>query len=147
MSLQIGDYTLVNDEKIDRAVNGSMTRGGMLTGGVGRNADEDVLLSKYDELGGLIMKGKLKVKTGSFFDFKEKKTRLEPKVLFEMSMNGRVMVVDESKASALQLAKDELAEAEKTASQNENDDDDSQIKPKKRKVGSKKKDSDEDSAE
>jgi len=107
--MEIKGYTLVNDEKVGRALNG-VEIDGNLKGGVGNGAYfednewkrdgsklsekeaeslETALLAEYDKLGGLIKKGDDKVKMGSFYDFKAKKPRALPKVTFVYRVNGK----------------------------------------------------------
>ena len=71
--MKVGEYQLVNDEKLDRAINGNLTQGGKLIGGVGLDATDEQILAEYDKLGGLIKKDGLKVKQGCFWDVEEKK--------------------------------------------------------------------------
>lgn len=82
--MNIGQFVLENEEKIDRAINGTPGRGGVPQGGVGKDAKPEVLLAEYDRLGGLVTKGGRKIKTGSFFSFKDKKPRTEPEVVYEL---------------------------------------------------------------
>lgn len=84
---KFGDYILPNLEKLDRAINGSVGRGGSMAGGVGKEATPEAIIAEYDKLGGLILtKEGEKVANGSFYDFKEKKSKQTP----------LVRVVDES---------------------------------------------------
>ena len=89
-------YTIVNAEKFERAVNGSMTQGGVLQGGVGEKASDKEKLAEYDRLGGLVLKGKYKVKMGCFYDFAKKAPFAEPKVIFSVRVNDKEMLIDES---------------------------------------------------
>ena len=75
-------YTLVNREKLNRVINGSEGPQGELIGGLGDEATEAAILAHYDKLGGLIRKGKSKVKTGCFWDFEGRKPFAKPKVVF-----------------------------------------------------------------
>lgn len=78
-------YRCVNDEKMDRAINGSNTSEGKLKDGVGENASEGTKLAAYDRLGGLILnKDGYKVKTGSFWDFAKGERIAKPKVMLEI---------------------------------------------------------------
>lgn len=77
----IKGFTLVNAAKFERAINGTVHRAGTPEGGVGDDASDDEILAEYDRLGGLIQKGKNNVKTGCFYDFKNKKPRDNPKVI------------------------------------------------------------------
>lgn len=91
-------YTLANPEKVRRALEGSPTSRGENTGGVARpdgTFDPYALLAEYDRIGGLIRRGTDKVKTGSFYDTKAKKARVEPAVVFQYLVNGEVVEVED----------------------------------------------------
>lgn len=77
-----GKFTFANAEKHNRAIHGSMGHGGMLQGGVGEKATEEAIIAEYDRLGGLILVGNRKVKTGSFYDFDKKAPRETPEIVF-----------------------------------------------------------------
>jgi hypothetical protein len=114
----IQGYELVNEEKVDRALNGRSTAKGLRVGGVANGAfikdgvwfrdgseiseDEAVkiessLLAEYDKFGGLIKRGDDSVKTGSFYDFKSRQPRSTPKVVFTYRVNGRNVDVEDGK--------------------------------------------------
>jgi len=82
MPLLLEKYQCGNEEKFNRAVFGTTGRGGGLVGGVGENATEEAKLAEYDRLGGLILEGKMKVETGSFFDFTKNKPREKPVIVY-----------------------------------------------------------------
>lgn len=89
-------FELLNPEKVERALVGTVTRSGALSGGVQApdgTYNDDALLAEYDRLGGLIRKGDDKVKMGSFFDFKAKKPREKATPVLEFRINGRVQEV------------------------------------------------------
>jgi len=112
-------YTLVNTEKVERALNGvQVQRDGRssIIGGVGKGAYfedekwkrdgvelvekdvtalEDALLAEYDRLGGLIKRGEDIVKTGSFYDFKARTPLAKPHVVFQYRINGELVDVPE----------------------------------------------------
>lgn len=116
----IGEFSLDNDEKRERALHGTGRRDprtGITNSGVGDVASEEALLAEYDRLGGLILKDGLKVKSGSFYDFEAKKPREEPDVKFEMLVDGRVIYATEAQAKAIQAAKDQAAEITEQAAQ------------------------------
>lgn len=71
--MKILGYILDNEEKIERAIQGVNGREGKLYEGVGEDASDEVKLAAYDRLGGLILKGGRKVKTGCFCDLKATK--------------------------------------------------------------------------
>lgn len=78
----IHGYTLVNPDKFERAINGSIVDKGRVVGGIGKEASPEAILAEYDKLGGLIKKGKHRVKMGSFYDFKNRKPHDKPQVSF-----------------------------------------------------------------
>lgn len=105
---EFGDYLLVNAEKLDRAINGVVGHGGVMMGGVGKDADEQTILAEYDRLGGLILKKNggvaydedeegnetekpvdVKVATGSFYDFKARRPRTKPEVKIARNPNRK----------------------------------------------------------
>lgn len=112
----IKGFTLINEEKVERSLSGVQRSDGSSIGGIGSGAYFDTteqiwkkdgtslsaseieklendLLAEYDRIGGLIQKGGDKVKTGSFYDFKGKRPRTEPKVFFTYSVNGKFVDV------------------------------------------------------
>lgn len=114
--MEIQGYTLLNKEKVERALNGTPHGDSTRIGGIGNgayfdttenvwkigsepisedavNALEVSLLAEYDKLGGAIYRGSDKVKMGSFFDFKAKKARIKPDVVFEFRINDKVVEV------------------------------------------------------
>ncbi len=103
-------FTLMNPEKLDRAVNGAIASSGVRKGGVGtkENFEKDPankgkdweaqVLAKYDSLGGYITKDGNKVKMGSFFDFEKKRNKEKSEVVFVFrDLEGRVVELDEGK--------------------------------------------------
>ena len=112
----IKEYTLVNEEKFDRAVNGSMSAEGKLFGGVGENASDEEKLAEYDRLGGLILKGKYKVKTGSFYDFSKRAPRSKPEVIFVFrDLEGDEVEVPEGEEIPLEVKAAEVKKVKKAA--------------------------------
>ena len=112
---KIGEFTLVNLEKLDRAIYGSVGKNGELVGGVGEKAGESAILAEYDRLGGLIRKGKRKVKTGSFFDFDRGEARAKPEVILVLNdLDGNVVEIsgDEELSPEL-VAAENIAEKKK----------------------------------
>ncbi len=79
--MKIGKFELVNPEKLDRAINGSPTQEGT-KGGVGKDAEPAKILAAYDRLAGLVKVGNRKVKTGSFWNFKDDKAFKDPEVVY-----------------------------------------------------------------
>lgn len=110
-------FELINSEKVERALVGTVQRTGALSGGVQKpdgTYDGDALLAEYDRLGGLVRKDGEKVKTGSFYDFKAKRPHAEPAVFLEFRINGRVteVALDEPLPPVVKAAK-VAAEAER----------------------------------
>ena len=118
----IKGYTLVNAEKLDRALNGAQQADSSRIGGVGNGAYyekgwkkegvkleakevdvlETALLAEYDKLGGLIYKDSDKVKMGSFYDFKAKKPFVKPVVKLVFMINGKeVEIVEDAPVPAI----------------------------------------------
>lgn len=90
---KLGTFELVNDEKVQRVIEGSTNSRGELVGGLGEDAIANnpiQVLAMYDKAGGLI-RGKqgARVKTGSFYDFKKRTPREEPVVRYQFNINGR----------------------------------------------------------
>lgn len=102
--MKINGYTLVNAEKVNRAIHGMIGPDGQLFGGVGEDASEDAIIAEYDRLGGLIRKGKSTVKTGSFYDFAKKQVRKEPEVVFVFrDLDGDVVELAEGEEKPIEL--------------------------------------------
>jgi hypothetical protein len=98
--LKVKGYTLGNPDKVDRAINGSPDDKGMPIGGIAKEDgtyDADALLAEYDRLGGYIRKGDDKVKTGSFYDFKNRRPHTKAEVKFIFKVNGEFITVDADK--------------------------------------------------
>lgn len=91
-------FTLVNEDKVERAKNGFLNGENARVGGVaeadGSYVPEE-LVAEYDKLGGKIMVGSDVVKTGSFHDFKTKKPHAKPKIVYTYNINGQVVDVPE----------------------------------------------------
>lgn len=111
---------LVNDDKLHRAIHGSVNRYGLEVGGLIEKYIEedkipdDELLAAYDKLGGAVFKGDIKVESGSFYDFlkKQPKPKSEIVLLFK-DLRGRTVKLKEDEAvpvevqAALKLAKED----------------------------------------
>ena len=122
--MDIKGYTIANLEKWDRAINGTVGAEGKLVGGVGENASDEEKIAEYDRLGGLILKGKRKVKMGSFYDFEKKQPRKKPNVILVLrDLEGEVQEFSEEEeipaevraAEAIQEKKDAKARAKQDA--------------------------------
>jgi len=110
-------YVCVNAEKLDRVINGAMSSGGKLFGGLGEDADEKDILAAYDKLAGYIKKDGIKVKTGSFYDFENKKARVKPEVILLFTdVSGTVVEVPEGKALPPKVEAAQFVEKEKAKS-------------------------------
>ena len=101
MGKKVLEYSLVNDEKVERALHGSMNGDKVVTRGVGDDALPEALLAEYDRLGGLIMKGGLRVKMGSFYDFAKRQPRPESELSFMADVDGESLEVSEEEATML----------------------------------------------
>lgn len=91
--MQIGEFTLQNPEKVERAINGTLGAQGQLKDGVGAD-DPAAIIAEYDRLGGHITKGTYKVKPGSFFDFKTQKPIVKPQPKLVFRIEGEDVEVD-----------------------------------------------------
>lgn len=110
-------YVCVNEEKLNRAIHGSMASGGKLEGGVGEDAPKKDILVEYDRLGGLIKKNGIKVKMGSFYDFENKQARTKPNVILLFTdIQGTVVKVPEGEALPPTVAAAQFVEKEKKKS-------------------------------
>lgn len=102
-----------NQEKVDRAINGMATSKGRVDG-VGLEATPEVILAKYDQLGGYITKDGFKVKNGCFVDSKTKQPVKKPLVLL-IRMNGEIIeqVEGESESLEVKVAKQQMKRGER----------------------------------
>jgi len=119
--ITIKEFTIVNDEKWDRAVNGVVGRGGELTGGIGEDASDEAKLAAYDKVGGLILKNGSKVKLGSFYDFKAKKPRdtAEIKLIFR-NLEGEEVELEEGEDKPIEVVAAEKLQEKKNKSNAKN---------------------------
>lgn len=109
--MNIGEYTLVNAEKVERAINGTLGKDAAFKGGVG-SENPEALMAEYDRLGGLITKGGERVKTGCFYDFKAKKPKENPEVVFLYRVNGTEVEVPEGAEKPLAVKAAEVLAAD-----------------------------------
>lgn len=93
----INGFQLENEEKLNRVVNGVVGRAGVPQGGLGVDAKPELVLAHYDKLAGYITKDGVKIKTGSFWDFKAQKPRTEPDIKFIFNVGGDKVEVDDPK--------------------------------------------------
>jgi len=110
----IREFDLVNEEKLNRVLKGVIGRLGQLTGGLESQPDwskkteeekEALTLAHYDRTGGLILKGGLKVSTGSFWDIKLNAPRPEPVLKFMTAIEDEIVEVTEEEAKVIETSK------------------------------------------
>jgi hypothetical protein len=115
---KVGAYTLGNPDKVRRALDGTPNQSGVVAGGVRKTDgtwDNAALLAEYDRIGGVILKGEDKVKTGSFYDFAARRPRDESAVVFVYRINGEVVEVAAEKEKPGKVkAAQQQAKAKKT---------------------------------
>lgn len=111
----IGKYELVNEEKVERAIYGSVGAKGVHVGGVGADAAPEAILAEYDKLAGYVRVDGNKVKTGSFYDFDKRQPRTTPEVVFVFSVNGKTVEVPEGEALPLEVRAAQILEGEEAA--------------------------------
>lgn len=120
MSKLLG-YELANEEKLDRAIHGSVTREGKSEGGVGEDATDELILAAYDRLAGLIKKNGDKIQPGCFCDMEESKKQgrvvviEEPFLVFEhRDSQGNLHLVDEDEDEPEEIKMAKLEKKEKS---------------------------------
>lgn len=111
--MQIGEFTLANSDKAERAINGSVMSEGQMKGGVGVDAEEHEILAEYDRLGGLVLMDGNKVKTGCFWDFKNKCAVKKPKAILVFRIDGEDVEVDADQPLPLEVRAKKAADAKK----------------------------------
>lgn len=120
--MRIGQYELLSEEKLNRVLKGQLGRLGQLTGGLenspgwAEKSEEEknaLILAEYDKTGGLIMKGTLKVATGSFWDVVNKKPRVEPNLKFVTSIEDEMIEVTEEEAKVIEENKSKISSIKK----------------------------------
>jgi hypothetical protein len=115
-SVFVKGYKLANMDKVRRALKGSPNAQGEFVGGVEKadgSYEDDALLAEYDRIGGLILKGSDKVRTGSFYDFGAKAPAEKPKVELEFRVNGELIFVPEGKELPGELRAAQVVEKKK----------------------------------
>ncbi len=111
---EIKGLSLINEEKFNRAVFGMVSAQGEMTGGVGEEASDEAKIAAYDKLGGLIKKGKYKVKMGTFWDFKKKSAVAKPQIVFVMrDINGDEIEVPEDQPIPMEVKAAEIQKEKK----------------------------------
>lgn len=119
--MQIKEFTLPNEEKLHRAIYGSLNREGREEGGLlsqlhvedVKDVPGDAILAEYDKLGGLILKGKYKVKLGSFYDFKNRCPRKKPEVLLVFRVEGENVELPADEPIPLEIQASEIVRERK----------------------------------
>lgn len=106
-------YTIQNDGKYQRAVLGSPNAHGEMSGGVGEKATEGEKLAAYDRLGGLILSGGRKIKTGSFWDFQKNKRVEKPKPIIQIRVEGELFEYPEGKELPMEVVAKETLDKRK----------------------------------
>lgn len=120
----IDGFVLENHDKLQRAVEGEVKRAGVPEGGLLQEYGElskippALVLAHYDRLAGYITKnvggsGSVKVKTGSFWDFKKKAPRPKPKLMYIFNVGGTKVEVDNPANLAVAVTTVERALSEK----------------------------------
>ena len=108
----LADYEIVNLEKWDRVINGTLGKEGRLFGGVGEDAPDMLKLVQYDKLGGLIKKGGRVVKNGAFYDFKMRQARKKPVIEFLFrDIEGNEVVIPENEEIPMEVRAAEMIRA------------------------------------
>lgn len=98
---EFGGYELYSHDKLDRVFNGVTGEHGLLTGGIGKDAPLEQILAEYDKLGGLIKKDGLKLATGSFYDFRNKKAREIPSLEKAHESNSKGLQINTENVGAV----------------------------------------------
>jgi len=112
--MQINGYTIANEEKMHRVIYGTVGKLGQAEGGIGEDASDEAKLAAYDKLAGLILQGKNKVKTGSFYDFQKRQPRAKPEVMLVFrDLDGDEVLVPEGAEVPLEVKAAELAKKKK----------------------------------
>lgn len=133
-------YILVNADKLHRAIYGSIGDKGRVDGtGAGENASAEEILVAYDRLGGLILKGKAKVKPGCFYDFEKKVAFKKPEVILVFrDLKGRAVELEEGDEIPVEVQAAEKIREEEEEELKEKADKKKKDKADKKNAGSKK---------
>lgn len=102
----IDGFVLENHDKLQRAIEGEVKRAGVMEGGlIDKYGDLSKIppyevLAAYDRLAGLITQnvggsGRVRVKTGSFWDFRKKCAREKPELMYIFNVGGTMVEVDD----------------------------------------------------
>ena len=120
----IDGFVLENADKLTRVIEGEVKRAGVPEGGLlAQYGDiekipKELVLAHYDKLAGFITKNvggdrRVKIKTGSFWDFRKKKPHDEPKVIYLFRVGGEQVEVDDPSKLAQAVTTVEVALEEK----------------------------------
>lgn len=116
----IDGFVLENADKLERVIHGEVKRAGTPEGGLGEDAEPSLVLAHYDRLAGYITKSvggaeRVKVKTGSFWDFKKKIPREKPEITYLFRVGGDLVEVDDpaNLAQAMTTLQSAVSEKEK----------------------------------
>jgi len=110
--MKLKGLELVTEEKVNRAINGTIGREGRLVGGVGKDATPEVLIAEYDRLAGAIRKEGRKVVTGCYWNFKDQVAHKDPKIIFTFrGLDGKEVLVPEGQEVPLEVKAAELVKA------------------------------------
>ncbi len=118
--MQINEFILQNDEKVNRAIHGVSTRAGVTKGGVGEEPKDEkdvpawqkAVIAEYDRLGGLILKDNAKVKTGCFYDFEKKQPIDKPQIVVIYRVNDKDIEVKDGEPLPLAVRAAKQADEE-----------------------------------
>lgn len=102
----IDGFVLENADKLERVIYGDVKRAGVPEGGLIEQYEEvgkipkELVLAHYDKLAGFITKTaggaeRVKIKTGSFWDFRNKRPHKEPKIMYIFRVGGENVEVDD----------------------------------------------------
>lgn len=114
----VNGFEMRNPDKLERVVMGNMGRAGVLEGGLTEKVaikNPELVLAHYDKLAGYITKDGIKIKTGSFWDFKGKAPREVPEVMYIFSVGADKVEVADPKDLAKAIGTLETATAQKEA--------------------------------
>lgn len=109
----IDGFKLENPDKLERVIHGDLGRAGVMEGGLGENAEPSLVLATYDKLAGFITKDGVKIKTGSFWDFKAKAPRKTPEIKYIFRISGEFVEVDDPSQLAEAISTVEKVRTEK----------------------------------
>ena len=115
----IDGFVLENPMKLERVVLGDVKRAGVPEGGLGEDADPMLVLAHYDKIAGYITKDvggskRVKIKTGSFWNFRTKKPHETPQIMYLFRVGGEMIEVDDPSnlAAAVTTVQTALSEKE-----------------------------------